>query len=409
IPGIKFSKCSQTQYQQYLKDQKPACILNNPLPTYFTDYSFCGNKKVDEGEECDCGPVQECTNPCCDAHRCVLKPGFTCVEGECCESCQIKTKGALCRLAKNECDFPEVCTGYSPKCPKDKFQANGFPCKNGEGYCFMGQCPTLDGQCSELFTDGAQDSHSLCYKMNKKGNRFGYCKKRGNTFVPCEEKDLKCGKIFCTGGQRSLPLGEDKTFNFKKQKQNVTIKCKAMFLYNNSRDIGLVNSGTKCGEGMVCSNGECVKIEKAYSSTSCSSQCDDNAVDDHEQGCQCEDGLIIAGWGETLNLTSVSIMAVVLVMVIIGVGLVVLLVRYQKCIKIKQVQNSPREMQGVENKVYLPDEHHTRSESVLTDIHPLQRSTLAMTTEHQNLDVLKLESYLLKRENCSQKEHKVAT
>lgn len=33
---------------------------------------------------------QECTNPCCDAHKCVLKPGFTCVEGECCKSCQVR-------------------------------------------------------------------------------------------------------------------------------------------------------------------------------------------------------------------------------------------------------------------------------------------------------------------------------
>ncbi|XP_076401381.1 disintegrin and metalloproteinase domain-containing protein 7 isoform X3 [Peromyscus maniculatus bairdii] len=374
IPGIKFSKCSQAQYQQYLKDQKPACILNNPLPTNLIDYPFCGNKKVDEGEECDCGPVQECTNPCCDAHRCVLKPGFTCVKGECCESCQIKKEGTICRVAKNECDFSELCTGHSPECPKDKFRANGFPCKNGEGYCFMGQCPTLDDQCSKLFNDGAQESHSLCYKMNKKGNRFGYCTKKGNTFVACEEKDLKCGKIFCTGGQRSSLLGEDKTYNLKNQKQNVTMKCKTMFLYHNSRDIGLVNSGTKCGEGMVCSNGECVPMEKAYNSTSCPSQCDDNAVDDHEHECQCEDGPIIADWGETLNLTSVSIMVVVLVMVIIGVGLVVLLVRYQKCIKIKQIQNSPREMQGVENKGYFPDEHHTRSEPILTDIHPLHKS-----------------------------------
>lgn len=37
-------------------------------------------------------------------------------------------------------------------------------------------------------------------------------------------------------------------------------------------------------------------------------------------------------------VVGVSIMVVVLVMVIIGVGLVVLLVRYQKCIKIKQIQ-----------------------------------------------------------------------
>lgn len=62
IPAIKFSKCSQTQYQQYLKDQKPACILNNPLPADFNEFPFCGNKKVDEGEECDCGTVQVFAN-----------------------------------------------------------------------------------------------------------------------------------------------------------------------------------------------------------------------------------------------------------------------------------------------------------------------------------------------------------
>ncbi|NP_031428.2 disintegrin and metalloproteinase domain-containing protein 7 preproprotein [Mus musculus] len=371
IPAIKFSKCSQTQYQQFLQDQKPACILNNPFPEEFNDYPFCGNKKVDEGEECDCGPVQECTNPCCDAHKCVLKPGFTCVEGECCESCQMKKEGAVCRLAKNECDISEVCTGYSPECPKDEFQANGFPCRNGEGYCFMGLCPTRNEQCSELFIGGAEESHSLCYRMNKKGNRFGYCKNKGNTFVPCEEKDLKCGKIYCSGGRPSSRLGEDKAYNLKNVKQNVTIKCRTMFLHHNSRDMGLVNSGTKCGDGMVCSNGECIEMEKAYNSTICSSPCDENDVDDNEPECQCEEGSIITEWGEALNLTSVSIMVIVLVMVIIGVGLVILLIRYQKCIKMKQVQSSPREIRGVENKGYFPEEHQTRSEPILTDIHPL--------------------------------------
>lgn len=70
---------------------------------------------------------------------------------------QIKKEGTICRVAKNECDVSELCTGHSPECPKDKFRANGFPCKNGEGYCFMGQCPTLDDQCSKLFNDG--ESH----------------------------------------------------------------------------------------------------------------------------------------------------------------------------------------------------------------------------------------------------------
>jgi hypothetical protein len=58
IPALKFSKCSQTQYKQYQKDYKPTCMLNIPFPTNFTDFPFCGNKKADEGEECDCGPIQ---------------------------------------------------------------------------------------------------------------------------------------------------------------------------------------------------------------------------------------------------------------------------------------------------------------------------------------------------------------
>nr|BAE37982.1 unnamed protein product [Mus musculus] len=112
-------------------------------------------------------------------------------------------------------------------------------------------------------------------------------------------------------------------------------------------------------------------MEKAYNSTICSSPCDENDVDDNEPECQCEEGSIITEWGEALNLTSVSIMVIVLVMVIIGVGLVILLIRYQKCIKMKQVQSSPREIRGVENKGYFPEEHQTRSEPILTDIHPL--------------------------------------
>lgn len=45
------------------------------------------------------GYCQECSNPCCDANKCMLKPGFTCAEGECCESCQVRSfakNGFLC-------------------------------------------------------------------------------------------------------------------------------------------------------------------------------------------------------------------------------------------------------------------------------------------------------------------------
>ncbi|XP_006140742.1 disintegrin and metalloproteinase domain-containing protein 7 [Tupaia chinensis] len=369
---IKFCKCSHIQHQQYLKDYKPTCMHNIPFPEKLHDFPYCGNKKVDEGEECDCGPVQECTNPCCDAHKCVLKPGFTCAEGECCEFCQMKKAGSMCRPARDECDLPEVCTGHSPGCPKDQFQVNGFPCKNKESYCFRGKCPSRGDQCSELFDDGAKKSPDICYKMNKKGNKFGYCKNKDNKFLPCEDKDIKCGKIYCAGGQHSSLLGEDKTYHLRDSKQNATIKCKTLFLYHNSKDVGLVASGTKCGDGMVCSNGECLNIEKVYNSTNCPS-CDENAVDGHEPECPCEEQAP-GYWEETLNVTNIAILVVVLILVIIGVVVVTLLIRYKKCIKLKQVQSPPRDTRGVENKGYFGDEHQTRTEPVFPDIHPPHRT-----------------------------------
>uniref|UniRef100_A0A8D0XET3 ADAM metallopeptidase domain 7 n=1 Tax=Sus scrofa TaxID=9823 RepID=A0A8D0XET3_PIG len=375
IPALKFSKCSRTQYQQYLKDFKPTCMFDIPFSDKLSDYPYCGNKKLDDGEECDCGPVQECTNPCCDARKCMLKPEFTCAEGECCESCQVKKAGSLCRPAKDECDFPETCTGHSPACPKDQFQVNGFPCKDAKGYCFMGNCPTRDDQCSELFDNEAKDSSDICYKMNKNGNKFGYCKNEEQTLIPCEEKDVKCGKIFCTGGKHASILGEEKVYHLKKPlTQNVT-ECKTFFLYHKSKDFGLVAPGTKCGEGKVCSNSECVTIEKAYNSTDCPSPCNENAVEDGDLGCQCEGVQASVDWEETLNVTNISILVVVLILVIIGVLSAVLLIRYQKCIKLKQAQRPPSEALGVENKGYTGDEQQTRTEPILPDIHPLHRRT----------------------------------
>nr|XP_044987482.1 disintegrin and metalloproteinase domain-containing protein 7 isoform X1 [Jaculus jaculus] len=372
IPAIKFSKCSQTQYQQFLKKHKPLCIFNNPFPASFNDLPFCGNKKVDEGEECDCGPVQECTNPCCDAQKCMLTLGSSCAEGECCESCQMKKEGATCRPAKNECDIPELCTGHSPECPKNQFRANGFPCKNAEGYCFMGECPNRDDQCSQLFNEGSQESDDICYRMNKRGNKFGYCKKKGSKFISCQEKDVKCGKIYCTGGQHLSHLGEDKLFHLKNPKQNTTLQCKTIFLLHKAKDIGLINPGTKCGAGKVCSNGECVPKEMLYNSAKCS-QCDANHVDGHEPECECDEGQIITAWGETINLTSISIMTVVLAIVMTGA--ITLLIRHQKCIKLKQVQSPPAETLGVENKGYFGDEPQTRMEPVFPDVHPLHERT----------------------------------
>ncbi|OWK07300.1 hypothetical protein Celaphus_00017131, partial [Cervus elaphus hippelaphus] len=173
IPAMKFSKCSKAQYQQFLMDYQLTCMFNVPFSDKLSDYPYCGNNSLDDGEECDCGLVQDCSNPCCDARKCMLKPGFTCAEGECCESCQ----------------------------------------------------------------------------MNTIGNKFGYCKNKGRILIPCEEKDIKCGKIFCTGGHHSFVLGEEKIYHLKKHLKQNTSECKTFYLYHESKDFGLVAPGTKCGDG----------------------------------------------------------------------------------------------------------------------------------------------------------------
>lgn len=62
IPALKFSKCNRIQYKQFLKDYRPTCLLNVPFSEPSSDSPFCGNKNLDEGEECDCGPVQVFAN-----------------------------------------------------------------------------------------------------------------------------------------------------------------------------------------------------------------------------------------------------------------------------------------------------------------------------------------------------------
>uniref|UniRef100_A0A3B4A9V1 ADAM metallopeptidase domain 8b n=1 Tax=Periophthalmus magnuspinnatus TaxID=409849 RepID=A0A3B4A9V1_9GOBI len=119
----------------------------------------CGNALVDPGEECDCGTVQECKNPCCNPSTCRLTFGSLCAHGRCCENCKFRSAGSLCRRPAGECDLPEYCTGTSEACPDDSFVMNGKPCSDqGPGYCYDGQCPTHQQHCWRLFGEGTKTS-----------------------------------------------------------------------------------------------------------------------------------------------------------------------------------------------------------------------------------------------------------
>uniref|UniRef100_A0A098M221 Metalloproteinase (Type III) 14a n=1 Tax=Hypsiglena sp. JMG-2014 TaxID=1550645 RepID=A0A098M221_9SAUR len=242
-PNYQFSSCSIQQHRRYLSRALPQCLLDKPVITDIVAPAVCGNYFVEVGEECDCGFPEDCQSICCNATTCKLQPGALCDSEECCEQCRFKEAGAECRGAKDDCDVAERCTGQSAECPKDQFQRDGEPCQNNTGYCYNGKCPTLESQCIALYGPGNTVSPDICFRNNLLGNEFAYCRRENGLKSPCEPQDVKCGRLYCT--------------------LENTISCQIIYLPKDP-DNGMVEPGTKCEDGKVCSNRQCVDVQTAY-------------------------------------------------------------------------------------------------------------------------------------------------
>uniref|UniRef100_A0A3Q4HEL0 ADAM metallopeptidase domain 28 n=1 Tax=Neolamprologus brichardi TaxID=32507 RepID=A0A3Q4HEL0_NEOBR len=233
---------------------------------------------------CSCFPDDECTNPCCNATTCTLKEGSQCAEGECCENCKILPTARQCRAKQDDCDLAEYCDGMSTTCPEDVFAVNGLPCDGGQGYCYNGQCPQRPKQCVKMYGSDAKEAKQGCYNHNTRGVFYGFCKRPSkDQFIPCQKADVLCGKLFCEGGNDNPNYG-----------QMVAIgTCKAAFFSDITGDEVQVETGTKCGDGKVCSQNQCVDLQTAYRNTNCSAKCPGHAVCNHKSECQCEPGWIL--------------------------------------------------------------------------------------------------------------------
>ncbi|XP_040052475.2 zinc metalloproteinase-disintegrin-like MTP8 [Gasterosteus aculeatus] len=276
-----FSSCSGNEYEKYLLGRNPECLLDKPDFSDLLPPSVCGNGFLEKGEQCDCGSETECTNLCCNATICTLKEGAQCAEGECCEDCKVSPRSTECRRKQDECDLAEYCDGQSPICPEDVFGVNGLPCGADLGYCFDGRCPQRVNQCGKMFGGDATEGESFCYNQNTRGTYFAFCKRpEKETYIPCQKEDVLCGKLFCHGGNVSPNYG-----------RMVTVRnCKGTFYDDPTKDYGQVDTGTKCGDGKVCRQNECVQLETAYRNVNCSAKCPGHAVCNHRSECQCEPG-----------------------------------------------------------------------------------------------------------------------
>nr|QIV64933.1 MDC-3b [Crotalus atrox] len=241
-PSKLFSNCSKEDHRRYINNYNPQCILNEPLRTDIVSPPVCGNELLEVGEECDCGTPRNCRDPCCDAASCKLHSWVECESGECCQQCRFRTAGTECRSARSECDIAENCTGQSADCPKDDFYRNGQPCLHNNGYCYNGTCPILYLQCYALFGSNATVAEDDCFNINDSGDKYFYCRKENEKYIPCAPQDVKCGRLFCDN--KKYPCHYD---------------------YSEDPDYGMVDHGTKCADGKVCnSNRQCVDVTTAY-------------------------------------------------------------------------------------------------------------------------------------------------
>ncbi|NWU84335.1 ADA15 protein, partial [Onychorhynchus coronatus] len=282
-PGLSFSNCSRQDLERSLQQGQGWCLSNVPEPQLLElldEKATCGNFFLEPDEGCDCGLSVECTDLCCNSSSCELMPGAMCATGDaCCQDCQLRRAGHLCREPLGECDLPEFCDGVSPHCPPDTFLQDGQPCAGGRARCYGGACATYEGQCQQLLGTGASPVSSSCVAtLNARGDERGHCGQLPNgSYIACAQQDAGCGMLQCqrgsTRGDRpggscqgtSLPGDEDVS------------------------DAAMVLPGTACGPGKMCLQYRCQDVS-VLGDQQCQSKCHGHGVCNNHGHCHCERG-----------------------------------------------------------------------------------------------------------------------
>ncbi|XP_066602697.1 disintegrin and metalloproteinase domain-containing protein 9 isoform X4 [Prorops nasuta] len=302
VQPYKFSECSKADYIGGLKNGHGICLLNKPNELEVR--RSCGNRVIDDGEECDCGSIDECKefDPCCDPITCKLTKEAECASGPCCSDCKLRAPGVVCRDSTNECDLPEVCSGETGQCPVDVYKKNGSPCSNNAGYCFNGVCPALNLQCEQVWGYGGVVADKQCFEQfNSKGSISGHCgTDASGHYIKCEPENVRCGSLQCQLGNKQPVIdGMDEQYS----RTIITIKgqefeCKATTGKVEGSEMplmGLVRDGTSCGDNLICVNQTCTSLFPHIDQDKCPSnhgndECSGNGVCTNANKCYCSPG-----------------------------------------------------------------------------------------------------------------------
>ncbi|XP_043836556.1 disintegrin and metalloproteinase domain-containing protein 20-like [Dromiciops gliroides] len=284
-----FSNCSYASYFDRFSEQFIDCLTSLPEPYKIAPTKICGNKVVEEGEECDCGSVKECSKDSCCKPGCTLRPHADCASGLCCVNCKIAPAGTLCRPPRTPCDLPEYCNGTSELCQKDFYMQDGTPCTKN-AVCYQSICSDRIQQCKAIFGERAYDAPPICYKQaNMIGNQFGNCSLDGHTYSKCDTAHILCGRLQCTNVSQ-IPHLEKFTTVFQVYVNGVTCFGIDSHMGLEMKDIGYVNNGAVCGQGKICLYKKCVDYSVLnYDCTA--KKCNSNGVCNNKKNCHC-----LSGW-----------------------------------------------------------------------------------------------------------------
>ncbi|XP_008153475.3 disintegrin and metalloproteinase domain-containing protein 29 [Eptesicus fuscus] len=283
-PITKFSNCSYAFLWDYSLRQTK-CLLYTIYTSDIFNRKRCGNGVVEDEEECDCGPLQQCSKDACCLSNCTLSLGSDCAYGLCCKDCQFLPSGDVCRKEINECDLPEWCNGTSHMCPDDVYVEDGIPC-NQSAYCYEKRCNDRNLQCKQIFGKMAKNASYSCYKkINTLGDRFGHCGTQNFSYIKCNMTDVLCGRIQCEN-ITEIPLLTDHSTVHWTYYNDVNCWGTDSHIGMTTPDIGAVKDGTECGEEHLCIHRKCVHI--SYLDSNCSPTfCNQRGICNNKHHCHC--------------------------------------------------------------------------------------------------------------------------
>ncbi|CAF1116655.1 unnamed protein product [Rotaria sp. Silwood1] len=151
----KFSNCSMNKMGSVMISVKNQLLGKINCLTEGSKIGYCGNRNIEDDEECDCGFTSECTDHCCypadvsnSKLSCKLKPNARCSpsKGPCCsDQCTFHSTSHICHKdkASQDCIGDVRCDGIQATCPINDtqfFKPIDTPCNLNTALCDRGEC-----------------------------------------------------------------------------------------------------------------------------------------------------------------------------------------------------------------------------------------------------------------------------